>query len=326
MDPQIAKQSPRFFYQKSSNMRYALAFILTALPGHAESVADNGWPSEEHRAYWMQGKGEITSYKLTQARYGEVHQGEAVLIFVSEPFSRSKQVKLDDWEHAGSDAVEVLKLNFTKKFLTGIYPYSLMLSTFSPIGQQQRTLKVSMSGQEWCGHVFGQMNWRDDHYAFTQFSYFESEGDRESKLPAEILEDELWARIRLAPEKLPTGNFKIIPGMFISRLLHVSLKAEEVKGNYIDQMPEKYDPAAIRGYRLDYQTGYDRSLTVYFERSFPHAIVGWEETYTDLALGKTKQKLTTHAERISTILIDYWTKHGNADRELRSKLGLPVEH
>src|SRR5205085_4020736 len=135
------------------------------------------WPSEELRKYWTQGKAEITRYKLTQSRYGELHDGEAVLIFVTEPFSRSKQVKLDDWEHAGSDAVEVLKLNFVKKFVTGVYPYSLMLSTFTPVdaAQSPRVLKTSMSAQEWCGHVFGQLNLRGNHYDSAGFSYFESE-------------------------------------------------------------------------------------------------------------------------------------------------------
>ena len=35
-------------------------------------------------AYWYTGLAEITSYSLEQARYGEIHKGSAVLIFVSE--------------------------------------------------------------------------------------------------------------------------------------------------------------------------------------------------------------------------------------------------
>src|SRR5438105_8601198 len=122
----------------------SLAGIAIAVCLHAEAAEDQ-WPSEQHRAYWTQGKAEITSYKLTQSRYGELHEGDAVLIFVSEPFSRSKQVKLDDWQSAGNDAVEVLKLNFTKKFVTGIYPYSLMFSVFTP-ADGSRSLKTTMTG------------------------------------------------------------------------------------------------------------------------------------------------------------------------------------
>ena len=49
-----------------------------------------------------------------------------VLIFVTEDFSASKQVKLDRPEKVPSDAVKVLKLNATRKFNTGIYPYSIL--------------------------------------------------------------------------------------------------------------------------------------------------------------------------------------------------------
>ena len=34
-------------------------------------------PSQEFRDYWYAGEAEITRYKLEQARYGEIHQGDA---------------------------------------------------------------------------------------------------------------------------------------------------------------------------------------------------------------------------------------------------------
>jgi len=55
---------------------------------------------------------------LEQARYGEIHKGRAVTIFVTEPFSKSKQVKLDDYKAAGDDRANVMKLNMTKNFNT----------------------------------------------------------------------------------------------------------------------------------------------------------------------------------------------------------------
>ena len=51
--------------------------------------------SEEFKEYWFAGKAEITSYKLEQARYGELRDGSAVLIYVTEPFLADKQVKAD---------------------------------------------------------------------------------------------------------------------------------------------------------------------------------------------------------------------------------------
>ena len=97
--------------------RHAAAFTLL-LPLLACASAEAG----DFDAYWYQGKAEITSYRLEQARYGEIHPGHAVLVFVTEDFSRTKQVKLDNPRAAGNDAVKILKLNATKKFNTGSTP------------------------------------------------------------------------------------------------------------------------------------------------------------------------------------------------------------
>ena len=57
----------------------------------AGSIQD---PEKAHfRQYWYQQKAELTRYSLDQARYGEIRKGESVLIFVTEPFFKDKQVK-----------------------------------------------------------------------------------------------------------------------------------------------------------------------------------------------------------------------------------------
>ncbi len=138
------------------------------------SFAQGGDP--QFGKYWNRGKAEITSYDLEQARYGEVHPGEAVTIFVTEPFDPEEQVKADNPDEAD---IQVLKLNLTKKFVTGIYPYSMMLSVFTPVNLEKfpRTLKTTVSSQEWCGHTWTQLNWRNGKYLAELRSYFESEGD-----------------------------------------------------------------------------------------------------------------------------------------------------
>ena len=84
----------------------------------------------DFKAYWYAGEAEISSYALQQARYGEIHEdGEAVLIFVTEDFNAKKQVKAD---RTRENNQAILKLNATKNFLTGVYPYSIMSSTFYP--------------------------------------------------------------------------------------------------------------------------------------------------------------------------------------------------
>lgn len=44
------------------------------------------------RRSWFSGEAELNRYRLSQARYGELHEGEAVLIFVTEEFLPQEQV------------------------------------------------------------------------------------------------------------------------------------------------------------------------------------------------------------------------------------------
>jgi hypothetical protein len=264
----------------------------------------------EFADYWYAGKAEIVSYNLKQARYGEVHDGKAVLIFVTEPFSKSKQVKLDNGEAAGDDKQTVLKLNFTKKFITGIYPYSMMLSAFTPVelNEYPNTPKVTMSSQEWCGHVFSQMNLKKGEYEVASYSYFEQEGDLNIDVPKAMLEDEIWNRIRLDYKSLLTGEFEIIPGLFHTRLLHKNLKATKAQGDLMEGENENI-------YTLTYP---DRTLKIRFESKFPHKILGWEEQFYGLG----NSKMTTSATIDRTLNIDYWSKNNNKDKYLRDSLNL----
>ena len=75
----------------------------------------------------------------------------------------------------------VLKLNHTLSFRTGIYPYSVMTSVFAPVDGMGRERfapgKISVSAQEWCGHVYEQIHPKGDHFFSAGHSYFSSEGD-----------------------------------------------------------------------------------------------------------------------------------------------------
>ena len=272
--------------------------------------------------YWYAGEAELTSFELQQARYGEIHSGEAVLVFVAEPFSRSKQVKLDNWRDESSDNVSVMKLNFTKKFLTGIYPYSMMTSTFTPISTNKYPdiLKVTTSSQEWCGHTFMQLNLSDRNYRLKSFSYFEGEGDVETNLPKSLLEDEIWTRIRFNPSNLPIGKINILPGSFYLRLRHQEAQPQQASAKLEKIACSEFLSAPHSMYSLEYE---NRSLTIYFTSDFPFQILGWEETYLS-GFGKPEQ-LTTKAKRMSTIKSAYWGQHSNADRKIREELGLDSE-
>jgi hypothetical protein len=303
----------------------AVLFLVNACSSRAESGATGTTnaktvesseafqPGSAWNAYWYQGLAEVSSYTLQQGRYTEVHRGSAVNIFVTEDFSKEKQVKLDNAEAAGSDRLPILKLNQSIKFNTGVYPYSVMNSVFLPIDQNNypHAEKISCSVQDWCGMAYMQMNRQDDGFGLQQYSYFESEGDREFTFNNTFFEDELWPMIRLRPSSLPTGKMNIVPSLTYLRFSHKDIRAYEATvrveaANGVQLLSLEY-PAL------------NRTLKISFSETFPYQIQGWEETYA----GFNGQPLTTKATLDKVIMLDYWTKHNNADRKLRKDLGLP---
>lgn len=267
--------------------------------------------SEQFGAYWYQGKAELTSYELEQVRYGEKRAGEAVLIFVTEDFSKSKQVKLDNPPQAGDDAVKVMKLNFTKKFNTGIYPYSMMTSVFAPVYPENdiHARKVTTSVQEWCGHVFMQLNNKKDHYHLMTRSYFQSEGDVESQMKKVWLEDELWTLIRLDPTQIPEGEVQLIPSTQYLRLKHKESKAYTANIKIIKN--EGLNELSINIPKLE------RQLSIFYQNEHPYKIEKWEESYPE-----NGKMMITSAKLKERIMLDYWNKNGVKDSVYREKLSL----
>ena len=97
---------------------------------------------------WYDGKAEISTYDVQQARYKDIHPGKTVLIFVTEDFLTDKQVKNESNETKNSTTV--LKTNIVRHFNTGVYDYSIMSSVFTPIDKNKypKTLKVTTSSQD----------------------------------------------------------------------------------------------------------------------------------------------------------------------------------
>jgi len=265
--------------------------------------------SENFKAYWYAGDAEITSYRLEQARYGEIREGSSVLIFVTEPFLPDVQVKAD-----GNKAtnIPVLKLNATKKYLTGIYPYSIMSSTFYPVDNDRHAIKTSLSMQEWCGHVYSQLNNREA-FEFTSHSYFEGEADQKLTLPKALLENEIWTKIRINPETLPMGEIQLIPALEFFRVKHQDPKALRATASL-----EKNDD--ITTYTIAYERGV-RKLTIQFTTAFPHTIEGWTEEFRS-GYGANAKTMTSSGTKIKRLKTPYWRQNSNAFLHLRDSLGL----
>ncbi|NQY06404.1 MAG: septum formation inhibitor Maf [Flavobacteriaceae bacterium] len=265
--------------------------------------------SKEFKDYWYSGTADVTSYELEQARYGESRKGNAVLVFVTEPFHSEKQVKAD---HRHPDNISVMKLNTTKKFTTGVYPYSIMTSTFYPVSNNQHALKITNSVQEWCGQVFSQLN-NKEQFEVQSFSYFESESDQKFNLDKALLENELLTQLRINPENLPEGELEIIPDFSYLRLRHKELKT--YKANVSNLPGNNYNVYTITYPELK------RTLTIQYLAGFPYNIESITETYSS-GFGKRAQEMSTTLKKKKTLNIPYWNKNKNVDQKLRTELGL----
>lgn len=265
--------------------------------------------SQAFKDYWYAGQAELAAYELEQARYGEIRKGHSVLIFVTEDFLPEKQVKADRYAKTN---LPVLKLNFTKKFNTGIYPYSIMTSTFFPVNNKNHAIKATFTSQEWCGHVFTQLNNREQ-FDIHSYSYFESESDQNLSLDKTHLEDEIWLKIRIDPATLPVGEISIIPSLEFFRLNHRPYAAHQATATVqID--------AEASVYTLQYPD-LERSLSIRFETAFPHKILGWEETRKS-GFGDKAKVMATKATLSKTLNSAYWTQNSNDEEYLRKELGL----
>lgn len=266
---------------------------------------------KEFKKYWLAGKAEISSYELYKVRYGEIHKGEAILLYVVEPFLPTEQVKSDGIK-ATEKSESVMKLIKKENFFTGIYPYSIMTSTFYPLNKNRDgLLKVSMSSQDWYGQIYSQINNREDHLDVQRYTYFQKEGDVKEKMEMGLLEEELFTQVRIDPNKLPLGKFELYPSSEFIRLLHKEFKKYNAEAS-IDNIDE-----VITKYKLDY-SDLNRKLEINFETKFPHKIIGWQETYTGLR-GKI---LTTSAKLKNNLNIAYWKHNSIVDSTYRKLLGL----
>jgi len=304
-----------------------LAGFFTACS--AQSTNQNGLElpdvnvqTDSFKDYWYSGKAELAHYDMQQIRYGEIRDGDAVLIFVTEDFLTDKQVKLESPAN-GRDATTVLKVNFLKEFLTGIYQYNVMTSVFTPIdfNHHPNTLKVVNSSQEWCGTTYSQLNLQENQYRVTGHSYFESEADYKANLDNTWLEDEIWTKLRLSPELLPEGEINIIPGSFSIRTSHKDWSVEKAMATKSewDNNESEYDfPGEnLMAYSLDYEAG-GRSLTIIYENTSPYRVAGWIEKKQT----RDGETLTARSVRTDVIREPYWKQNSNADESIRTRLGL----
>ncbi len=293
------------------SLMFCSMFAMYSVTSHAQDF----W------SWWGDGKGELSSYKVTVSRYGELREGHAILVFATEDISRTTRIKVESDAIPQADRVPVLKLNHVVKFTTGLYDYSLLTSTFSAVNSESgrpafQPLKISFSAQEWCGHVFQMLIPQREQVELTLHSYFQSEGDqkRTLSLPAHAaFEDNLLIWIReLQSEALPIGQrreLQILPSAWTLRAAHqkVDFQSGWILKEEGETLKLAEGSAATR--RWTWQVG-TRQEKYWVEKNYPHRILKW--TSSNGGQGELQK----------TLRLPYWSLHNNDDTKHREKLGL----
>ena len=272
--------------------------------------------------HWEDGKAELSGYSLTQPRYGQQRTGTAVHIFVKEDFSEKAKVKAD-YVRSAEDQVPIIKLNFIKKFPTGIYDYNLMTSVFAPFGSRQglrsgMPIRISYAQQEWCGSLYDELKTDSSGIQLDRHTYFDRDELKMKTLPhqkAGIMVDELPFLVRQFPVPFlqpgETKEVRFLPSYERSRLLHRphtwmngsfsrSKSPTTIKvpaGQYtVETWTAKLDGSEIYRY--------------YVEQTFPHRIIAWDGPQGE------------RAELKGTTRLPYWQLNSNGGEKYLRELGL----
>jgi hypothetical protein len=246
----------------------------------------------EFNQYWNQGKAEITSYKLKQSISNTNYDGDVTLIYVTENFSKSKLIRLEEPEKHKSDLIKVMRCNMLSEFATGMNLHNVMTTVATPLdyAQAPHSLKVQCSIQDWDGQSFLSLLWKGHRYETYDVQYIESSPKLEKSFANTWLEDELWTKIRVAPDALPLGKIRMVPSAASLRMQNLALKIYDAEA-VIVQEQENYS------YQVVYKA-LNRKLEITFEKKFPHRITGWKEIQNDREIS-----LATISK---TIQSDYW--------------------
>lgn len=292
-------------------------------------MTENGQPDVQKRFsdLWYDGNAEISTYAISEMRYGEPRDGMRIMVFVTEPMCISEArcpspyVKPDK-KVPEQDKIDVIKLNDLRKFPTGIYEYSTMTSVFTAVEEKERVpimapMKVVFTSQEWCGTVYERVIRRGDTLDGILHSYFESEGDHNYRFPHHDTiqpEDNLWILIReLTGPLMKSGEsrtMKVVPGMWARRKTHVLPSVKEITLTKGKKEKRKTVLGKIDAHPFAWGSK-DKKTRVWVEAAYPHRILSWEED--DGSSGELK----------ATGREPYWKQNANNDLPLRDKYGLP---
>lgn len=275
-------------------------------------------------AWWHDGKAELDGYRYTLTRYGQKRRGQAVAVYVTEPFSKSKSVKVDDASRNPRDTFDALKLNLVRDFQTGIYDYDTMTSLFVRSADFE-PVKVSFTSTEWCGNVYEELHLDPGLVTQKLSSYFEDESaTREERRPrGGLLEEELFVKLRgLNGAFLVSGESRTVPflpGSFRRRLTHQPMRWTSARIERLAATRAVVVPAGrfeATAYSVKIENGAEGLF--FIESRYPHRVVRWE--WKPPVAGA--DEANDAGELTGSARLQYWKLHGEGDERYLARLGI----
>jgi hypothetical protein len=314
--------SSRLFYFAACG---ALAATLVAVA--ALAVKPPAPPAPTFESHWQDGRAELAGYRYRVTRYGARREGRCAMITVTEPFSASKYVKVDD--PAANPSFEALKLNLVRQFQTGIYDYHTMVSLFTR-SRDFTPVKVAFTCAEWCGQVYEEEQFEPRAVSGFVRSYFEGES-RTIRLPARaggITEDDLFILLRgLRGDYLPPGRTRpvnLIASPFIRRLAHRSeawLVADIARSRDPQRVVVPAGSFDAILYTVKIEDG--RTGRFWIETPYPHRILKWAWTAAPAKGGsRMAGDGLDEGELIRSSRLPYWRLNRPGDERYLEDIGL----
>ena len=299
--------------------RIATRIALAAFLGFVGPVA-----ASDFYEHWGDGQAELSSYDVVESRYGELRQGYGVLVYVTEDIDRNTLIKVES-PRSPDSRIYTLKLNNVLKFPTGIYDYSVMTSVFSAVadgGGPFQVRKITLSAQEWCGHVFEEVRFETQGRIQGDLnSYFEREGKQQYQLEIAdperfVSEDHLLIAIReLMGPIMEVGERRaitLLPSLWHFRRRHAerTLVDATLSKGAPEEVTVVGGPIAATPWSWRTTTG-GIDKTVWVEIAQPHRILAWKDS--EGGQGALRK----------TLRLPYWQLHDQADLVYRDSLGIP---
>lgn len=188
---------------------YLCTFALTT-PGLADERAASpapqtasetaAWTRFSNLPIWDDGLSEMSYYDATDTIYGVERRYTRVHLFNREWMNPETGVKSEPPDPARD--VAAFKFTVAEEIPTDNYNYRYLTTAFAR-RPDLAPFKLTVSSQDWCGHTFKHLRWRDDKLIVQSFSYFD-DADRQWELPGEAVPYEflpLLARAVVASEQ-----------------------------------------------------------------------------------------------------------------------------